>query len=634
MSRPIEPPVGPSEPEPTPWEPSLNRRRVFELFGASAAVAAVAACSRSTKGDGGDQKAEVKGASASSGKAGNANNSGTGGDRTFRAAYPFDAPPKGNFNFLGGVSEQIGMGYLFDLFMAPGAMYLWETQKYFYLLADESSALSPDGKKFTYKLRPGLKWSDGTPLTAKDLYATWRLRQAGGHPVFSYVSGFKQVDDLTVVFTIATPAPISEYYLLREHPVPAADFGKWADQLEPLLAAGKTATDSAVSTIVAQVNSFRPKSPIVSGPFIIDYSSVVASQLSMTKNPHGYLGDKINFDRVTVANGVIDNDVMPLLLTKKLDYATYGFPVPSERSIAKAGYRIVRPPRYDGQAVYFNFGKYPEFSDKRVRQAFAHALRRDQTGTIAMGPSGQGVKYMAGFSDLQVPTWISPADRKKLNSYNHDPDAAEALLKAAGWKKSGGSWQTPQGKKATYDLAFQAGYAEGQSTSQSVEEDFAALGIKLTLIGVDPTLLQTDIDKGRFQMAIYGWGSTSNPFPAAAFKSVMVDDNEPTLKPDKGIDFPLQQQTTAVGNVDLAKVVVAAGVGKDTDALKANITTAALAFNELLPVIPIWAEYGNNPVLESAVTGWPADGDPIYRNSPYADNFAAILLYQGTLRPA
>lgn len=592
---------------------ALTRRRVLELLGLSTVAAgAGAACSRSTSDD--DKKA---GAST----------------REFHAAYPFDAPPKGNFNFLGGVSSQVAMGYIFDLYMVPGAMHLWDAQKYFYLLADESSALSADGRSFTYTLRKGLKWSDGSALTITDVYTTWVLRQAGAHPVFKYITGFEQVGD-SIEFTIGTPAPISEYYLLREHPVPDSAYGAWAKQLEPLLKAGKGGADKAVSTILAKVNEYKPAEPVVSGPFIIDYGKVTSSALTLVKNDHGYLADKIAFDRITVANGTVVNDVIPLLLAKKIDYATYGFPVASEQSIARAGYRIVRPPRYDGQALYFNFAKFPELADKRVRQAFAHVVRREQSGTIAMGPSGRGVTYMAGFSDLQVPTWIGAPDLKRLNRYDNDLGAAARLLTAAGWKRSGGSWLTPAGKKAEYDLSFQAGFAEGQATSRSVEEDFARLGIRLTLIGVDPTLLVTDIGKGSFELAIYGWGTSSNPFPAAAFAKVMIDNNEAGLAPLRGIDFPLRQHTEVVGDVDLARLIVAAGEGKDLDALKANITTAALAFNELLPVIPIWAEFGNNPVLESAVTGWPDDGDPIYRNSPYADNFTTILMYQGTLRPA
>ena len=107
-------------------------------------------------------------------------------------------------------------------------------------------------------------------------------------------------------------------------------------------------------------------------------------------------------------------------------------------------------------------------------------------------------------------------------------------------------------------------------------------------------------------MAIQGWGSSGNPFPADSFRSALFTFNTPQLGPtQKGMDFPMVQDTDVVGKVDLQKVVVDAGVGANPAALKKNTTTAALAFNELLPIIPLWERYGNNPALISEVTGYP-----------------------------
>lgn len=167
-----------------------------------------------------------------------------------------------------------------------------------------------------------------------------------------------------------------------------------------------------------------------------------------------------------------------------------------------------------------------------------------------------------------------------------------------------------------------------------MEEFFGAIGIKVTQRGHEPAQFGEEFNAGRFELAANGWGNSGNPFPAASFRSVLMDRNLPGLKPEPGMDFALEQDTDVVGRVDLEQLVIDSGLGADADALKDNITTVALAFNELLPMIPMWGQFGNNPVLESRVTGWPDDSDPIYLNSPYADNFTPILLYQGKLRPA
>jgi peptide/nickel transport system substrate-binding protein len=86
--------------------------------------------------------------------------------------------------------------------------------------------------------------------------------------------------------------------------------------------------------------------------------------------------------------------------------------------------------------------------------------------------------------------------------------------------------------------------------------------------------------------------------------------------------------------VDLNEVVVRSAQGLDIEAQKADVTTAAKVFNELLPKIPLFERYGNNAALEGVrVAAWPADDDPILLNSPYADGIPTMLIYQGLLEP-
>ncbi len=69
--------------------------------------------------------------------------------------------------------------------------------------------------------------------------------------------------------------------------------------------------------------------------------------------------------------------------------------------------------------------------------------------------------------------------------------------------------------------------------------------------------------------------------------------------------------------------------GLNVDEQKKNVTAAALAFNELLPIMPLWERYGNNPALEGTrVAKFPADDDPILKNAPYADNFVIMYMYR------
>ena len=83
--------------------------------------------------------------------------------------------------------------------------------------------------------------------------------------------------------------------------------------------------------------------------------------------------------------------------------------------------------------------------------------------------------------------------------------------------------------------------------------------------------------------------------------------------------------------MDLDELINRTGDGTDETRQKAAVTELALAFNELLPIIPLWQRFGNNPINDKKrVTGWPAESDGIYKN-PDADSFAMTLLIRGTI---
>jgi peptide/nickel transport system substrate-binding protein len=109
---------------------------------------------------------------------------------------------------------------------------------------------------------------------------------------------------------------------------------------------------------------------------------------------------------------------------------------------------------------------------------------------------------------------------------------------------------------------------------------------------------------------------------------------EASTEAGPGMDFPLVQQTDCCGEVDLSDVTIKAGLGKDKDEQMKYINELALAYNELLPQIPLWERYGNNPAVEGVrVKQWPPDDDPVYLNGTYADAFSIVLIVTGQLEP-
>jgi peptide/nickel transport system substrate-binding protein len=595
----------------SPLDRPVSRRRALQVFGAgTAGIAFLAACSPSSKAT-------------------------KSGSKEFHGAWPFQVPPKGHFNVVEGVLDGFTSdGPYIDLVTTPPAMYLWKDKKYEGLLA-ESWNLDATAKTYTVKLKTGLKWSDGKPLTSKDMVTTWWVLRLIRNVGWDYIEKVEAKDDQTVVFTLSNASTVFERYALRRQIYSDATYGEWATKTQALFAAGKTLDSPDGTKLNTDFQALRPTDVIASGPFKFDPNSITNAQLTLVKNDTGYAADKVAFSKVVLYNGETP-DVTPLVLAKNVDYATHGFPPATEKEFTSKGIRILRPPVYSGAALYINLKALPEFKDPKARQALAYLLKRDQVGQISLGDSGKAVKYMAGFSDLQVPDWLNAADVAKLKTYDNNAQTATDMLTSLGWKKNGSSWVKPDGKPASYELMYHAEFADYSATGQNVAQQLNDFGIKTQGRGVTFSQVEPDMQKGNFQFVIQTWGASQHPNPHFAFVNPLFRFNYPISanKGGRGIDFDLNQ-TTSAGPIDLKAAVDAAGAGLDEAAQKASVTKVALAFNELLPVIPLYERYGNNSALEGTrVKAWPADDDPILLNAPYADNFTILLMFQGRLVPA
>ncbi len=416
---------------------------------------------------------------------------------------------------------------------------------------------------------------------------------------------------------------------------PTSVFGEWATQADELFASGKTVDDPEGAQLLEQFNAFRPEITLANGPFVINMDLIGNAQMTLDKNPTGYLADTIPYDRIVLYNGETDI-ITPVVLAKEVDYATHGFAPASEQQMLDDGIRVLRPPTYGGPALLFNYGKFPEaFDDKRVRQAIAHVLDQAQIGQIALADSGVDIQYMAGFSDQLVPLWLDEAAVTALNPYEVDLAKATTLLEEAGWTKEGEAWITPTGDPAAFEISFPAEYADSSAAGQDVANQLNEFGFQIEPRAITFTQHPIDVDKGAFELAVRGWGNSSNPHPHFSFHTAFFVHNILAINNGgKGMQFPLVQTTDVAGEVDLEELTLNAALGLDEAAQKKDVTTIAQAFNELMPIIPMYERYGNNAALEGPrVVAWPADDDPILVNSPYADGIVTILMLTGKLTP-
>ena len=274
----------------------------------------------------------------------------------------------------------------------------------------ESWTVSRDGLKYTFKLRPGIKFHDGTPFDAEAVKFSIERQIIPEHPAnklgkypfanyfFGNVKAVEVVDPLTVEF------------MLKE---PRASF-------LAVLTAGAASIVSP--TAVKKFGQDYPLQPVGTGPF--RYVSWDRGQkVVLEKNP-SYWRYPVKVDRVIYRPIVEDQARLTELLTGALDLIV-GTPPDFVGQLEKNPNVTLQ--KQVGAHVWYlgiNNQKKP-FDDKRVRQAMNYAVNKEAivrdvlkgTGTLSAGPVLPG-------------TWGADT---ALKPYPYDPERAKKLLAEAGY---------------------------------------------------------------------------------------------------------------------------------------------------------------------------------------------------------
>ena len=549
------------------------------------------------------------------------------GGGEMHTAWPYAKAPNGHFNTF--VTDGYAME-IYHWFLEPALfMYMWSDQSWMPFAGKEWKWENETTLRVT--IPSGAVWSDGSKYTSQDIVDTFSITRLLNSAEWRNLSEVKAVDETTVDFILKEPSTTTPRRVLRQVWIRASStYGEWAKKVNDLVAAGKTPDDQEWKDAVTEFTAFRPDDMVVLGPYKIDKATITDSQMTLNKVPTSFMADWVKFDKIQNYNGETP-DVTPLILAGEVDYATHGFPVATEKEYIAQGIRIIRAPVYSGPALYFNHTVHP-FEMKEVRQAIAYAINKEENGAVSLGDSGKAQKYMAGVADDLVEGWVDADTKAKLNSYAYDVAKAEEILTGLGFKKDAdGVWMDDKGARMEYELTAPAEFADWSAAAENLAEQLTKFGIKTTYKGVPFQQHPLDVADGKFTLAIRCWGA-GNPHPQFAYENNLRTSNpamsgvgDPT-KP--GMSFNMVQ-----GDVDFNALIDEAGAGADLDAQKAAVSKLAAAYNDVLPEIPLWHRYGNNAAPDIRVTGWPADGDPVYQNGTYADPFVAVLLAKGILQP-
>ncbi len=373
--------------------------------------------------------------------------------------------------------------------LVPGQAESWET--------------SEDGLTWTFHLRDGLKWSDGSDLTANDFVYSWKrvcdpmVAAPYAETVLSMVEGYDKAiegdldalqvvaqDDNTLVVTLSNPCSY---------------FGSLAAfaTLSPVQEATVTANGDAWATSAATY--------ISNGPFYVS-EWVPGSYIMMTKNPYYWNADAIKLDGIKW-NLIEDSNASysayqtgEVLMIKDVPTEE----IPSLKN--SADFHV--DPIIGTYYLSLNLER-DAFKDARVRKALSLAIDRDYVAnTLMQGTYSPADNFMGpGWIDTDGTQFKDNANGGQsyidVNNYEADLEEAKQLLADAGYPDGEGF---PSISYTTNDAGYHKVVAE------YLQQAWAQLGIDLQVDIVEWASFTPMRRNGDFDIARNGWvGDYTDP---------------------------------------------------------------------------------------------------------------------------
>jgi peptide/nickel transport system substrate-binding protein len=343
---------------------------------------------------------------------------------------------------------------------------------------------SADGKTLTLKLRPNVKFADGSPVTTDDII--WSLNRAVDPKngiwnfLLASVASVKAEGDDTIVLSLKNPDP--------SLPAALATFNA-AIMPHKLFEAAKGATDAEKAQNFAE-------HPIGSGPFILA-SWQRGSNMVLKRNPYYWKKDEAGrqlpyLDEVNLT--VVPDDATRILQLKAGQIDATEF-VPYERAHELQGDTNLTMDLFPStQITYLQLNADPKLNDgtpnplsnDKVRQALNYAISKK--AVIQVVTHGLGTP-MHSYMPSTTPLY---ADLGAV--YSYDMKKAKALLTEAGF---------PNGFSLT---AFaQAGKANDSSTLATLQQMWGQLGVKLSIQQMDLPTMDARQHKSDYQIRTAYW---------------------------------------------------------------------------------------------------------------------------------
>ncbi|UKO96305.1 ABC transporter substrate-binding protein [Nostoc sp. UHCC 0870] len=360
----------------------------------------------------------------------------------------------------------------------------------------ESWQISEDRLRFTFTLRPGLKWSDGKPLTAEDVVFTYNdiyfneaiptdTRDGFRIGVNRKLPTVKKIDDRRVEFTL--PEPFRPFLLNAGTPILPAHalkgFVKQKNQDGKPIFLSKWGVDTP------------PEQIIVNGPYKLERYDT-SERVVFRRNPYYWRKSPQGQPQPYIERivwQIVENTDTSLLQFRSGGLDSVGVTAEYFSLLKKqekqGNFKIYgREPGTGTNFILFNLNKGRRdgkplvdpiksrwFNTVEFRQAVAYAI--DRQTMINNTFRGLGEPQNSPIT-VQSPYYISP--QENLRTYDYNPEKAKQLLKKAGFKyNEQGQLLDAEGNRVRFTLLTNSGNKIREAIGSQIKQNLAVIGMQV-----------------------------------------------------------------------------------------------------------------------------------------------------------
>ena len=379
----------------------------------------------------------------------------------------------------------------------------------------EMPEVSEDGKKYTFTLKEGVKWQDGTPITSEDIEFTFKVLMDKTYTgrferenldvvgwkdyrdgVTDYIAGFEIIDDRTFSITLNYANGKNIYYFnvkpLAKH-IYGVDY---------------------VQGNAKDLEKYH-RTPFGNGAYkFVSYKD--GEEVVLVANENYYKGKpKIENLIFRVVN---ETNQLLLLQNGDIDVIRQGMSVTDEnlQLLEQLGFANAIITENLGYGYIAINHKEEILQDVNVRKALAYGLDRQSVVEAAFG--GQ-----ANVIDIPQSTvsWAYPDDEDFVK-YPYDPEKAKQLLEEAGWKVGSDGIREKDGVKLSLKFLASSPNSVNDALVPIMIQNYKDIGIEVKAEQMEfRTLIekQTEAKEGKFSyhLAFLAWALTPDPDSSSVF---------------------------------------------------------------------------------------------------------------------